>query len=191
MFILILSFITCFQTILSIGNCECGIGRRPEATPRIINGKIVSPEGVYPWMVWLAGGCGRTLISNQHILTAAHCRNNSKGMKVHFGSNDREKQEEAIVAVVNDNPKYKRVIQNDISILTLTKPIKFTHKVKPICLPTLSSVYNEGFGYGIAAGWGLTESGAKLLNMLRRGNMKIVNDRIDIIYFFLLFISRF
>ena len=88
MFILVF-FISCLQTAQSIGNCECGIGAKAKITSRIKYGKIVTPEGKYPWMVWLRG-CGGTFITNQHVLSAAHCvMVRMKGMKVYFGSDDK------------------------------------------------------------------------------------------------------
>ena len=55
-------------------------------------------------------------------------------------------------------------------ILTLTKPVKFNNKVKPICLPAKSSIYNEGYGSGIAAGWG------RWSRVLREAKLKIINS---------------
>ena len=85
-----------------------------------------------------------------------------KGMNIYFGSNDKYRLEKATVAKVHLHPKWsnktlRSITRNDVAILTLTKPIKFTNKVKPICLPAKSSEYNEGYGYATTAGWGFKE----------------------------------
>ena len=62
--------------------CECGL---ENISRRVINGHEAQ-QGRYPWMVGLSfvksskrpgyttfGTCGENLITNQHILTAAHC----------------------------------------------------------------------------------------------------------------------
>ena len=68
--------------------CQCGVSNGAqveEITNRIINGQEASPNE-YPWQVALvrAGGhspiCGGSIISDRHILTAAHCTNDIKGM---------------------------------------------------------------------------------------------------------------
>merc|ERR1719430_2217992 len=61
---------------------EIVCGKLPEkhfASGRIIGGQEAKPHQ-YPWMVKLGsahndtcGKCGGTLISNKHVLTAAHC----------------------------------------------------------------------------------------------------------------------
>lgn len=50
--------------------------------------------------------------------------------------------------------------KNDIALIRTQYPIKYTNSVNPICLPRRDS---EPIGYGIVAGWGLTNR-----NPLRR-----------------------
>ena len=172
MVIILFISLSCFQTALSAGNCDCGQVGKSRIIPRIANGTNV-PEGKYPWMISL-GHCGGTFITNKHILTAAHCGLYFEGKKIHFGSNDKWKfKGEATIAAANRHPKYiakAGIEKHDIMILTLTKPVKFNNKVKPICLPAKSSIYNEGYGSGIAAGWG------RWSRMLREAKLKIINS---------------
>lgn len=51
---------------------------------------------------------------------------------------------------------------NDIAILTVNEPIKFTYEVQPICLPSSSSQLSRSYSGKVAtvAGWGsLRENG--------------------------------
>ena len=44
----------------------------PLGSLRIVNGTEVSIEQV-PYQVYLPSGCGGTILTNRHIVTAAHC----------------------------------------------------------------------------------------------------------------------
>lgn len=69
--------------------CQCGLsnGKGVQDAPihRVINGQEALPNE-FPWQVALvrAGGhtpiCGGSIISDRHVLTAAHCTNDIKGM---------------------------------------------------------------------------------------------------------------
>lgn len=45
-----------------------------------------------------------------------------------------------------------RTLYNDVALLTLDSPIKYTKTVRPICLPMVSK--NYGGRYGTVVGWG-------------------------------------
>jgi len=162
MYVLLIIALFCFQTAKSEGNCTCGQSQIKIRTKRIVNGTVVS-EGKYPWMAYL--GCGGSFIINQHVLTSAHCeRWFYKGSKIIYGTNDKNnKKKVAIVSEFHIHPEYDISkdyeayvkMSYDIAILTLSRPIKFSKKVQPICLPTKLTNINEGV-YGIVAGWGRT-----------------------------------
>lgn len=50
----------------------CAAGMPAVAGPRVVGGTRAA-EGEFPWMVRLSVGCGGSLITNQVVLTAAHC----------------------------------------------------------------------------------------------------------------------
>uniref|UniRef100_A0A8C0C1J4 Coagulation factor XI n=1 Tax=Buteo japonicus TaxID=224669 RepID=A0A8C0C1J4_9AVES len=114
-------------------------------TIRIVGGTDSSP-GEWPWQVSLHVKlsrqrhlCGGSIISNQWILTAAHCNPNI--WRVYAGilkqSEINEdtpffKVEEIIV-----HPQYKYAQTGyDIALMKLDKPMNFTDLQLPICLPS-------------------------------------------------------
>jgi len=172
MYVLLIITLFCFQTAKSEGNCTCGQSQIKIRTKRIVNGTVV-PEGKYPWMAYL--GCGGSFITNQHVLTAAHCKGwFQKGSKIIYGTNDKNnKKKIAIVSEFHIHPEYD---EYDIAILTLSRPIKFSKKVQPICLPTWLTNINEGVD-GIVAGWGRTNiKNDPMAGMLRETKLKIIQD---------------
>ena len=58
--------------------CDCGPVKDSSGSQRIVGGEEAG-ENEYPWMVRLVGttplpgGCGGSLISRKHVITAAHC----------------------------------------------------------------------------------------------------------------------
>ncbi|KAK2857204.1 hypothetical protein Q5P01_005939 [Channa striata] len=130
-----------------------------------------------PWQVMLYKRspqellCGASLISDQWILTAAHCilyppwnKNfTSNDILVRLGKHNRAKFErgiEKIVAIdeIIVHPKYnwRENLNRDIALLHLRRPVTFTNEIHPICLPTkqvAQTLMSEGYK-GRVSGWG-------------------------------------
>ncbi|XP_023252211.1 prothrombin [Seriola lalandi dorsalis] len=130
-----------------------------------------------PWQVMLYKRspqellCGASLISDQWILTAAHCilyppwnKNfTSKDILVRLGKHNRAKFErgtEKIVAIddIIVHPKYnwKENLNRDIALLHLRRPVTFTDEIFPVCLPSrkvAQTLMTEGYK-GRVTGWG-------------------------------------
>ena len=120
-------------------NCICG--KTDHHTDYIIGGYLAN-EDRYPWMVRLlitrangeTIGCGGTIITSRHVLTAAHCTLNHTSILV-------EKRGEVFqIKNVLNNPRYdhkRYTYVNDISLLTLQEKLKFNSTFTPVCLESL------------------------------------------------------
>lgn len=130
-----------------------------------------------PWQVMLYKRspqellCGASVISDQWVLTAAHCilyppwnKNfTSDDILVRLGKHYRarfERGTEKIVAIdeIIVHPKYnwRENLNRDIALLHMKRPITFTDEIHPICMPTKKVAKTLMFaGYkGRVTGWG-------------------------------------
>merc|ERR1712215_328518 len=152
------------------GKCQCGRKQtgNQESGDYIVNGQQAD-NNEYPWMVLLIKNivdtieplCGGSLISNQWILTAAHCTDVIKAsdIQVVLGveklSSGEYELRQNIVEIIN-HPKFSRIEKNyDYALLKMQEPVDFitNQHIRPICLPTNPSNQYEG-SQAIATGWG-------------------------------------
>ncbi|XP_075333367.1 coagulation factor X isoform X1 [Odontesthes bonariensis] len=111
---------------------------------RIVNGEDC-PPGECPWQALLLnednqGFCGGTILNEYVILTAAHCMNQTRYIYVKLGEFDTlvDHGNEAVhhVAAIVTHFKYRPdTYHNDIALIKLATPIKFTRYILPACIP--------------------------------------------------------
>ena len=170
--------------------CNCGIVNTPSRVKRVQWG---SETGInkYPWMVRVQPiGCGGTLISNRHVLTAAHCllkTQNSKLVPIYdswtidLGEHDYANSIAKTVSVSDyvPHPDYiiddKHVSHYDIAVMTLSSPVTFIREISPICLPADTLETHVGQD-AILTGWGTTELG-RPSSTLKEVNCTILSDK--------------
>ncbi|KAJ8711113.1 hypothetical protein PYW07_008355 [Mythimna separata] len=156
-------------------NVECGtVSGGNNRLPLIYNGNAYD-RGEMPWLVAiykteqasLRFVCGGTLVSERHIISAAHCmqRRGSltsiKDIVVKVGvhhlndwSDDITVTRALEAATIHEayNPL---TLQNDILVLTLDKSVRFNQYIRPACLwagnTDLSLIVGRS---GTVAGWG-------------------------------------
>ena len=151
-------------------------------------GGINAVVGKWPWMVLLGrwseaglGGwfCGGTLITDRHVLTAAHCLRPEEAGAVGalIGDNDLNRQDEVEhqqrnVSSVVRHPRYLGS-QNDLAVVRLAAPVRLTEDVSPICLPPAGS---QHLGREVEmAGWGLLEFAGNASDVLQEVELRVAD----------------
>ena len=175
-----------FQPSFSSKSTFCESKFRPP-TPRVYDGQE-APPGSFPWMASLQYKnkhfCGGSLISEQWVLTVAHCPDFPNvpdfisELKVSLGDHNLYTSTEAdnlllsVVKIIN-YPLYDQAGYNgDVALLKLKSPVIFHRNIRPICLP-INDIDTYEKQIGIAAGWGKTETG-DLPETLRYVELNIV-----------------
>ncbi|XP_053201191.1 clotting factor G beta subunit-like [Panonychus citri] len=148
--------------------CECGM---EGSAGRIYKGSKVRAHK-YPWLAHIRSyasrksasffQCGGSLIDEQHIATAAHCVISRNGSPFNVANVDvflgkvkafSEYTKAISVSEIWVDPNYNRQdLSNDFAILTLSKPVKFTQQISPVCLPKSEA----GLSNLTVSGWGTT-----------------------------------
>ncbi|KAM6897139.1 chymotrypsin-like protease CTRL-1 [Xenentodon cancila] len=148
---------------------DCGVA---PLNTRVVGGDNAR-AGSWPWQVSihysvLGHICGGTLISNQWVLTAAHCivTNNLKIWKLYFGRhtqagpNLNEVSRNVVQVIIH--PKYNDTLfNNDIALMKLDAPVTYNNYIRPICLASSSSQFHNGTSCW-ATGWGDIRKGESL-----------------------------
>ncbi|XP_053683648.1 transmembrane protease serine 9-like, partial [Sabethes cyaneus] len=152
---------------------ECGIPKIG-GNELITNGQDTAP-GDWPWhaAIFHRKGrstdyvCGGTVISEEFIVTAAHCvMNAANGFRlarnrvfVRLGIHDLDSVNPAFVQQHEVEKIYKFAnftrLTDDIALLELSTTIRFTDYVQPACVNLDPNITGE---YGTVVGWGLTEN---------------------------------
>uniref|UniRef100_I3JIS6 Peptidase S1 domain-containing protein n=1 Tax=Oreochromis niloticus TaxID=8128 RepID=I3JIS6_ORENI len=134
---------------------------------RIVGGQDASP-GSWPWQAGLSifgsFSCGGSLITDQWVLTAAHSLfpDYKKFWEVHLGRHNQSGLNPNEVTRTLENfvchPDYNHLTnENDICLLKLSAPVKFTDYIQPICLASRKSTFYNGTSSWVT-GFGTTSS---------------------------------
>nr|XP_033819065.1 serine protease hepsin isoform X1 [Geotrypetes seraphini]XP_033819066.1 serine protease hepsin isoform X1 [Geotrypetes seraphini]XP_033819067.1 serine protease hepsin isoform X1 [Geotrypetes seraphini] len=186
------------QDVLSV--CECSsrrvlavqcqdCGRRKLSVERIISGQEAS-LGRWPWQVSLRYDgthlCGGSIISNEWIITAAHCfpeRNRVisrwrvfTGAVLQLSSQGLHLPVKSIIYHAGYLPfldPNSEENSNDIAVMHLSNSISFTEFIQPTCLPALGQLLVDG-KICTVTGWGNTMYYGKPADVLQEANVPII-----------------
>ena len=159
---------------------ECGI-EGPPMSERIVGGFEAEPNQ-WPWEVALfidnAWFCGGSLISENYVLTAAHCVDGASYFDVLAGAhNVRESSEPHRVEITSYNgwthPHWNpNDLSADIGLIELPSPVDFNDYIKPVCLPAAGDTADEG-DLITCVGWGKPSDSAGGISPV----LRMVEDR--------------
>ncbi|KAM6897996.1 chymotrypsin-like protease CTRL-1 [Lycodopsis pacificus] len=141
---------------------DCGLAR---LNTRIVGGENAT-AGSWPWQVSVHITfvrfhiCGGTLISDQWVLTAAHCIIISPsawilyfGRETQSGPNINEVNRTVSQIIVHPDYNNNTLYNNDIALMKLQRPVIFTDYIRPVCLASSSSQFHTSTPCW-ATGWG-------------------------------------
>jgi len=171
-----------------VGPAPTGCGRQAVAPlrTRIVGGQEAAAYS-WPWLVSLQyqGNhfCGGTLIDEYHVLTAAHCLQDSSmfdsGLTVVAGLHSRSKpnpqrvQRKQVASITNHGGYNENTNENDIAIIRLASPVTLNSYVNVACLPGRDPTLNENV---MIAGWGTTSFQGSQPDALRQANVLIMDQ---------------
>ncbi|KGL82641.1 Kallikrein-14, partial [Tinamus guttatus] len=131
-----------------IGGKPCSITQRPFQVALTKRGQIL---------------CGGSLIASQWVLTAAHCKQPARDIRVLIGTDTLRDGTGEVRSISHFavHPAYNpRKNDNDFMLLRLDRPVRFGDNIKKIRLATRCPM--DGMRCSVS-GWGTTKSpGAKL-----------------------------
>ncbi|XP_043236012.1 proclotting enzyme-like isoform X1 [Amphibalanus amphitrite] len=145
----------------------------------------------WPWMVlfgrWTDAGlggwfCSGTLITDRHVLTAAHCLRPEEAGTVgaRIADHDLTLPDEVLhqqrnVSRIVRHPQYAGA-QNDLAVVRLAAPVELTDSVQPICLPPAGA---DHLGRDAAvAGWGLLEFNGHSPDILQEAPLRVTDPAV-------------
>uniref|UniRef100_G1U4L8 Serine protease 27 n=1 Tax=Oryctolagus cuniculus TaxID=9986 RepID=G1U4L8_RABIT len=149
----------------------CG---RPRMLNRMVGGQDAL-AGEWPWQVSIQRNgshfCGGSLISEQWVLTAAHCFPDTSDTSLYWvllGARQLVRPgphaQYARVRRVESNPLYQGMASSaDLALVELAEPVTFTNYILPVCVPDSSVVFETGTNCWVT-GWGSPSEQDRLPN---------------------------
>jgi secreted trypsin-like serine protease len=144
------------------------------AEPEVVGG-VRAAQGEFPWVVRLSMGCGGTLLTNQIVLTAAHC----------VGPTAANTTIIATLGVVDlADPKALRVRSTHVYRAPEYQSFErgsdwaLVRLAQPVELPTLPIVQTAEYNHGLftVMGWGADREGGQAQRWLLKAQVPDVDD---------------
>ncbi|XP_071052653.1 brachyurin-like [Onthophagus taurus] len=152
---------------------------------RIIDG-TPAEVGQFPWQVavnFIVSGssyfCGGALISNQWVLTAAHCADGASSFTLRLGTilssggGSGSITVQTTTAFVHEG--YNSNLNNDVALIKLNEPIAFSNVIQPIDLPSKGDTAITGETLRVS-GWGKTNDNGSVSSALNYVDLTAISN---------------
>lgn len=181
------------KTSSFVSPASCGVSRALRT--RIVGGEI-APKGAWPWIVLLGYRnqqtgkvsfiCGGSLVTDQHVVTAAHCVYNKNAQAlVRLGEHDTSTDSDGanpidveIIAQTWHEGFNSSTFRNDVAVLKLARKVPLSADIQPICLPIEPELRSKSYvgSLPFVAGWGVTTPRGNLSSVLREVQVPVVSE---------------
>uniref|UniRef100_A0AB38ZE83 Venom S1 protease 22 n=1 Tax=Ectomocoris sp. TaxID=3104572 RepID=A0AB38ZE83_9HEMI len=164
-------------------NCTCGWANRQGK--RIVGGTTTG-EFEYPMMAGVVYRdtnilfCGATIITQRHVVTAAHCStafvDKPHQIGIHVGHHNYQKVKSKsklkdVEKVIVHEKFDAKTVKYDIALFKLKEKLSIDLKIGPACLPTSRQ---QMVGKIVKVlGWGLTKNKGKQSDILLKADIEI------------------
>lgn len=162
---------------------ERGCGLSTKSFPRIVGGRPADP-GEWPWMAAILQRgkdmpiCGGVLISDRHVLTAAHCtkRRTKNQLLVRLGEynfdeyNETRARDFRVADIVQHEDFDDLNYTNDIALLRLDRVTTFNSYIWPVCMPSKQDWEGQ---MAVVTGWGTQSFGGPVSKVLMEVSMPV------------------
>eukprot|EP00112_Aurelia_sp_Birch-Aquarium-sp1_P004750 Seg154.8 transcript_id=Seg154.8/GoldUCD/mRNA.D3Y31 product="Chymotrypsinogen 2" protein_id=Seg154.8/GoldUCD/D3Y31 len=162
-------------------------------SPQVQAGRVIAGDdakrGAWPWQIlMLYRGrtmCGGTLVAPNWVVTAAHCidgkESQARSFTVRVGEHNSRSNEGSedniVVERIFKHPSYdRRVINNDIALLKLSRSARYSKYVSPACLPQQGASVPVGSNCYIT-GWGKIKHPGNMHYILQQGRLPVVSKQ--------------
>ncbi|XP_036614969.1 transmembrane protease serine 6 [Trichosurus vulpecula] len=166
-------------------HCDCGV---PAPATRIVGG-ATSVEGEWPWQASLQVRgrhiCGGTLVSDQWVVTAAHCFQEDSMASpsvwtVFLGRIHHSARWPGGVSFKVSrlllHPYYEEDSHDyDVALLKLDHPVVRSALIMPVCLPAPSHFFQPGLQCWIT-GWGALQEGGPSSHTLQKVDVELIQQ---------------
>merc|ERR1712055_379380 len=154
---------------------------------KIVGGNEVTPHE-YPWQVGLFIDdmyfCGGSIISEDWILTAAHCMDGAGFVNVVMGAHSIHDSTEPTRVEVMSTDFFCHenwnsfTLSNDLALIKMPAPITFTPEIQPVCLPSYAEGNDAFVGESVTlTGWGRSsDSASGISEVLRKVDVTTISN---------------
>ncbi|XP_015272661.1 PREDICTED: transmembrane protease serine 11F-like [Gekko japonicus] len=162
-------------------------GTRVDRSVERIYGGNIAEKGEWPWQASLqlngVHRCGASLISNDWLVTAAHCFRGFKDVnswRTSFGARLRPPTMKRSIRKIIVHEHYADNVMSheyDIALAQISPPVQFTADVHRVCLPEARQVFPDNTSCFVT-GWGALKDDGPSVGELRETEVMIIGNEV-------------